>query len=284
MQQIIQRAFQWYFGLGSRLFPRYFASKAVALLFTVRLRHPDSRSELPQADSVISLDCGGLLSQWNGSNGKTALFVHGWSGALTQFSASFNDLLQKGYTVYGITPPGHLESGARYSHPGLFIQAIQESLGKVKGPISVAVGHSMGAGTLGLVAARQRVADSLVLVSSPASFYQQINQFAAAISLSVQATTLFCDLVERQVGIAHDDLEVAKLANKITVECLVIHDEDDRQIAHDDAIKVSNALTNGRLMTTQGLGHNRILKSERVAAQITYAAELDTGLNDAANG
>ena len=45
---------------------------------------------------------------------------------------------------------------------------------------------------------------------------------------------------------------------------LVIHDSDDRFIPHGEGVELADAWPSGRLITTTGLGHHRILRDPEV--------------------
>jgi pimeloyl-ACP methyl ester carboxylesterase len=53
-------------------------------------------------------------------------------------------------------------------------------------------------------------------------------------------------------------------AEKSTNVRLVIHDSNDRFIPHSEAVELAGAWPDGRLITTTGLGHHRILRDPEV--------------------
>ena len=49
---------------------------------------------------------------------------------------------------------------------------------------------------------------------------------------------------------------------------LVVHDRGDRQTPYADAVRLVASLPDARLVTTDGLGHRRILKDAAVVRQV----------------
>ena len=52
------------------------------------------------------------------------------------------------------------------------------------------------------------------------------------------------------------------------VPTLVVHDRGDRQTPYADAERLVGSLPDARLVTTEGLGHRRILRDPAVVAEV----------------
>lgn len=210
---------------------------------------------------------GGHLYTWKGSSDKAILLIHGWNGSLDHFEAIIPHLISQNYSVYGISPAGFGHSKQKLSHPGLFVDAIKQSVKLIPTQIDLAIGHSMGAGALGLAASQVTVANRLIFISSPASFLNVINRFAKAIKLGAKASEIISNEVEVLVGL-HREFEVADKVGSLEVPCTVIHDKFDKQVPFGDALRLVDSLKSSTLLATENLGHTRILSDTSVCKRI----------------
>jgi pimeloyl-ACP methyl ester carboxylesterase len=283
MHKLIVLSYQAYFLVISRLLPRYAAERALNLLFTVNAKvKTGSRLRVP--DETIKLKSGAHLFKWEGKRKESLMFVHGWNGSLDQFETAFNYFNALEYTVYGLTPAGHGLSTLAHSHPGLFIDAIKEAAVCLPDRIDLAVGHSMGGGALALAASEISIAKQLVLIASPASFLDVVQRFAGAIKLGKHSMHHFIDLVERFVGRSHASLEVMEKVRNLAIPTVVMHDELDREVPFNDALKLHHSIPDAELMSTRGLGHNRILRDDEVLRKIVLRMCNDGCFSEAVVG
>lgn len=266
MKNFVVTAYQFYFWIMSRIAPNLSANKAIKLIFTVNNNRAKYR-KIPEPDSIERLSGGGYLYAWKGTSDKTILLIHGWNGSVDHFEVIITHLISQNCTVYGISPAGFGHSEQKHSHPGLFVEAIKQSVTLIPNQIDLAIGHSMGSGALGLAASQVTVANKLVFVSSPASFLNVIDRFAKAIKLSAAASKIFSNAVEVLVG-SHSEFEVADKVDSLDVPCFVIHDKFDKQVPFDDALRLVNSLKLSTLLATENLGHTRILSNTFVCKKI----------------
>ncbi len=69
------------------------------------------------------------------------------------------------------------------------------------------------------------------------------------------------------IPVAEFDARV-QAAHVDPVPTLVVHDRGDRQTPYADAERLVGALPDARLVTTEGLGHRRILRDPAVVAEV----------------
>jgi pimeloyl-ACP methyl ester carboxylesterase len=72
--------------------------------------------------------------------------------------------------------------------------------------------------------------------------------------------------IEERYGIRWEELELARVAPRLTARALVIHDRDDRMVPWKQGAAVAQHWRDASFVTTEGLGHRRILQDEAVAA------------------
>jgi len=70
--------------------------------------------------------------------------------------------------------------------------------------------------------------------------------------------------IEERYGVRWEDLEVGRVAPRLGASALVIHDRDDHMMPWTHGAKVAESWPGAQLMLTDGLGHGRILRDERV--------------------
>ena len=71
--------------------------------------------------------------------------------------------------------------------------------------------------------------------------------------------------IEERYGVRWEQLEVPRIAPRLTAQALVIHDRDDRMMPWLHGATVARHWPGARLMSTDGLGHRRILANEGVS-------------------
>ena len=76
-------------------------------------------------------------------------------------------------------------------------------------------------------------------------------------------------LLERRIGQRLEDLHALKLAGSMRQPLLVVHDERDRAVPFECGASLAAAWPGAELYATQGLGHSRILRDERVISAVT---------------
>jgi hypothetical protein len=69
---------------------------------------------------------------------------------------------------------------------------------------------------------------------------------------------------ERWLGASWDDFDIPALARAQKAPLLVVHDRDDDEVPWSDGAAIAAAWPGARLVTTEGLGHRRVLRDPRV--------------------
>ena len=113
-----------------------------------------------------------------------------------------------------------------------------------------AVGHSIGA-------PRRRPPQS------PAEFFET---YCDALGLGAPLRRATHDRLARRFGAALESFDVPARVARSSVPFLVVHDRDDREVPWTDGAAIAGARPEALLITTEGLGHRRILRDPAVAA------------------
>jgi pimeloyl-ACP methyl ester carboxylesterase len=140
------------------------------------------------------------------------------------------------------------------------------------GPVSAIVAHSVGAGAV-LIAARKKLASQcLVLISPLTSIVDATNYFAKQVGVGRKAIEMMRTLAWQHAepsGSRYAPNWEALFQSPYLVPTLIVHDEDDVVIPIDHSVWLSGHWPLARLVSTQGLGHGRILKELTVLQTIT---------------
>jgi pimeloyl-ACP methyl ester carboxylesterase len=93
--------------------------------------------------------------------------------------------------------------------------------------------------------------------------------FRDTIGLSDPALEAFQRLTERRFAFRWTELDVPEMAGRAAVPpTLVVHDREDRETNWQDGADIAARWPGARLMTTTGLGHNRILRDPCVVGAV----------------
>ena len=201
-----------------------------------------------------------------GDRGPVVLAMHGWSGRATQFAAFVEPRVASGRQVIALDAPAHGSSPGSESNVFQFTEALLEAAAEIKGLESV-IGHSMG-GAAALYARHLGLpVERVVTIGAPASLQRVLGRFADWLALPVAAKARFIEAVDQHVGVRAETLDVARLGAQLGIEALIVHDRDDREVPYLEAEAMTRAWPSAKLLTTQGLGHSRILSDTSVVRE-----------------
>ena len=137
-----------------------------------------------------------------------------------------------------------------------------------RGPFEAIVGHSGGGFASTYVVAHNSEIKKLILISPFDKVSDIFEKYFDFIHLGAKARKLFIDYFNHKTGHKIGELSSSILAQSINVKSLLIHDQNDREVSFSDAINIDKNLKNGVFIGTNGLGHRRILRDERVVNEI----------------
>lgn len=261
--------------MGSEIAPNLMARIIVPRLLTPRR----VQSRLP--DTLEPIDIGDGIVAWREHDSDPtmplALFVHGFDGNHAQWSDIETVVRQSGYRVIFLDPPGHGSSQQGQCDPIIFSKAVRASF-ECFGPVSLYVGHSMGAVAGVLGTSEVAGADAYILMASPAVMSHSIRATAQKFGLGSVAIDALLKEVGRRVGSHPSDLDLIKFVEKRVAPALIVHDRGDRQVPFGEAERIHASWPNSQLFVTDGLGHNRVLRDGDVLAEIAKFLSTRSGL------
>ena len=257
------------FGALASVAPPLAARVAEHLFLTPpRPRPTRARAAVPDAERFDLRFQGGKVAGYRWENGgPTVLLLHGWGGHAAQLHPLVEPLLGGGFTVVAIDAPGHGASSGRESSAPAFAAAVRR-LVDATGPLHAIVAHSFGAAASSLAIADGLPVERAVFVAPPANAGEFYGRFARWLGLRGAVQTATRRRIEDRLLLGFDRLSADHLGPRLDLPVLVVHDREDAEVPWLDGALVADACPRGRLITTRGLGHNRILGDEDVHGAI----------------
>lgn len=219
--------------------------------------------------------------RWGNHNGPIALCIHGWEGRGSQFAAFVDPLVAAGFHVIALDGPAHAHSPGKEANPLIFRDALLE-VAEESGPLSLIIGHSMGAASTLLAINKGLDVQAAVCIASPASVRKVATLFSNYIGLPTRARLRFFKVIEDHTNTPMDSIEIRNVVKTFTTPGLIIHDSDDNDVRFDAAGEIVKNWPNAKLLATSGLGHYRILRDENVINTVVSFANEAIQLERAA--
>jgi pimeloyl-ACP methyl ester carboxylesterase len=213
---------------------------------------------------------GSDMATWSWGQGPTVALVHGWGGYGAQMQSFVQPLLSAGFRATLFDAPSHGASGpSRYGKRQSTLFEFADVLLAIADdrPLAGVIAHSGGC-TAAAWAIRTRNRcriPPMVFVAPMASPMAYISVFQNALGLSDDVVERFRANTERKLDFQWTALEVAPLAESAaTPPLLVIHDREDPETPWREGAEIASAWPDAQLITTEGLGHRKILRDAQV--------------------
>ena len=216
---------------------------------------------------------------WGMDKRPAALLVHGWGGNAVQMGLFVSPLLAEGFRVIAFDQPAHgLSEGTLTGLPDL-ADALAE-VARQHGGVRAVIAHSVGSAATALAVARGMPVASAVLLSAPADMVEYSRRFARWHWIPESVRSAMQAAIEERFGVRWAELDVVRLAPRLTVRALFIHDHHDRIVPWTQGRVFAEHWPGARLLLTEGLGHARILRDPTIVRAI---AEFVAGRSEVAN-
>lgn len=305
------RATQVAFRVLERRAPRLGARWAERVWCTVQ--YADRSRSAPAAPGelvTIPLQDGAgptFVAEVWGTPGPVVYLLHGWGGHRGQFGAFVAPLTAAGFRVVAIDTPSHGDSGPGSFGPGRSLitefTAALSAATRAFGPAHAVIGHSLGGCCAALAVLDGLATTRLVLISPMTDPVQFMRGFAATFGFGDRIRTGLMRRLELRTGqpmSAFDAVGRARarfqaeppLDDAQSPPLLVIHDREDKQIPFGMGKAIAAAWQGAELLSTSGLGHNRILRDPEVVRSAvafvqvsgvkTYQGSVSSGTGKAA--
>lgn len=212
-------------------------------------------------------------------SGPAVVLLHGWGESGASLGAFVAPLVDAGYRAVAVDAPAH---GASSGHrtDGFEIAAALRGVCDSLGDVHAVVGHSMGAMTAAHAARDGLPVDALILLAPSVRLDHALDRYAELFSLPPKAVAGLKATIDRRYGEdVWEKLTATAAAAEVDLPALIVHDRDDPQVplAHAEALHA--AWRGSRLVTTEGLGHGRILRDPAVLGHVmSFLGEVRQGV------
>ena len=257
------------FAFGSRLAPQHTVNRA-ARLFATPFASSRTRAQAVHGDDEMQR---GQL-QVNGETIATyvwgdpvlqpyALLAHGWSSFGLRFLPWVAKLRALGYAVVTFDQPGHGYSSGKLCTLPEFTDTVR-AIGQYYGEAALAIGHSLGGAAVTLAQDETWHARKLILVAPAIDMAAAAGRFFRFVHLGENLREAFYLWLLRRTGVSVEQLEVHRRLPALGSPGLIVHDLDDDDVPWGEGERYAQYWPGARLLTTQGLGHRRVLDAPEV--------------------
>ena len=256
------------------ILPGLAARYAYHIWFMTRRHTTPAREQvwLQQADTrFIDTPVGSIATYHWGHDGPLVYLVHGWNGRGSQLAAFAAPLVERGYRVVSFDGPGHgLTPGANRTNLLRFSDALQSLVTQI-GPAEAIIAHSFGVAAMAYSLNNLNLKTNRVIaISTPSQMYHLAEYFFQSLRIPKRVQQHFVKMVEQEFG---PDLwqrisphtNVPALGH---IPALLLHDKDDHDVPVAEGQYLHSLWPNSQYVQTEGLGHRRILRNQKVREQI----------------
>lgn len=200
-------------------------------------------------------------------DGPVVYLVHGWGGARTQLHGFVAPLVAAGYRVVAHDALSHGTSAAgRLGPRRTTIPEMATALTTVAaahGPAHAVIAHSAGCSAT-FFALRDGLRPARLVFLAPMTRPEALTvRFAAALGFGPRILARMRARIAELAGVPWDDFDMPVMTRRIAVPPLLItHDRGDTEISHADSTALAPAWPESTLVSTDNLGHWRLLKDQ----------------------
>jgi pimeloyl-ACP methyl ester carboxylesterase len=247
-------------------------TRAIAKRFFRTERPPVTRMQFgaprPTTETMVVPDGVVTTYRWGERGQPTVLLVHGWSGWAQQMEAFVEPLRAQGLTVLAFDHVAHGASdGTETSLPAM-IRTLERIFAE-RPEIDGVIAHSLGAAAVvSVLASTRRELAGAVAIAPPADPRPYLRTLSAMVGLPQRLQPAVEAAAVETTGVPFERLVVEPwLLRRVRTPLFVVHDLGDAEVPLANGYAYT---TNGaRMLVTDGLGHNRILRDRHVVQVAT---------------
>jgi pimeloyl-ACP methyl ester carboxylesterase len=220
----------------------------------------------PGIRSIIEV-AGRSVAVESWGDGLPVYLVHGWGGWRGQLGRFVDPLVEAGFRVIAFDVPGHGDSGRSVMGPrrgnGIeFIQTLRAVTAEFGDALGV-IAHSYGCATTTTAIRDGLGIERLVCVSPSVDPMTNIQMMARVLGFGPRTMSRMLIRVERLAGRPLSDFDPRTVAGE-RPPTLLIHDRQDKEVPYAEAAAFRASWPTADLVSTDGLGHQRILRDPEV--------------------
>lgn len=199
--------------------------------------------------------------------GPRVLLVHDWGACGAQMASLARPLVKAGYQVIAFDALAHGDSPGKQTDVMETVAIIKDIDEKSKGFHAI-IGHSYGALAAGIALHEGVKANKFVVCSAATALDFYLRKFSKKLNASREMRGRIIVNVTNLLKTTVEKLSLVHLATRLNRPILILHDQDDKVIDHQEAISLSKCWPGSELVITQGLGHLGILQDSKTIQKI----------------
>jgi pimeloyl-ACP methyl ester carboxylesterase len=208
-----------------------------------------------------------------GQQGPAVLLAHGWGGHAGQWHALVPALVAAGHRVVAFDALSHGASDDGALGPGRssVVEMSRALLAAAwhAGPVQAVVAHSLGGAATALAIREGIPLQAVVMIGPPADMHSASASLAWQLGIGPGVLARMQRNSEQWLGMPWSAFNVPDIGRARAVPpTLVVHDRHDKEVRWEDGAAIAGAWPGARLLTTEGLGHRRILRDAEVIAGV----------------
>ncbi len=265
------------YGFTGSIFPRIVGNHAIHLFSTPRRKVVRLNNKLIRQSCRRDFSFDGkniAVYEWGKKEHKPVLLVHGWDSGAADMLNFVPELLGQKNRVIAIDGPAHGASEGKETNIIEFSRVLRILFEKEMAFRAI-IAHSFGVGASIIAHEKTHVnADKYVFISSPANYGDVFNEFFRVVNLPEPASKHVLEVVKERFGMYPSDLDVGHKMNEVCHEdaalnrVLLVHDLTDDVVPFANARSIHSRWPDIPMMATRNFGHMRIIKDQRVIAEI----------------
>ena len=248
--------------------PGFISRKMYGVMATPRIRPPRPfKQEILTSAKESSIPFESFLIKkyiWEGKNGKTILFVHGWEGQTTNFYYLIDELLKMGYTIVSLDAPSHGFSSKGDTHMFHFSNVLEEQISLIKP--NIIMSHSFGSMNIAkaLQEHKSQSFDFWLMISTPLSFRLGFEGQAKKYGINTFIQKTLMKRVEEDTQDSFENLNMINYCSDLEniKKIMIVQSTADKVFSISWARELQKHIQDCELIELDGLDHYKILQSE----------------------
>lgn len=249
------------------------AAKAFELFCTPQTRNKKKLPKIFEQAEALHFTLAGNKIQgwrWNKGGSRKLLIIHGFESSVINFDRYVKPFIRKEYEVLAFDAPAHGRSGGKKITAPLYKEMIKE-INRQFGPVQSYMAHSFGG--LAVSLALEEISHTpdyrLVLIAPATETSSAIDSFFHFLQLDSSLRQEFERIIVQNGGVSSNWYSIRRAMKHIQARVMWFHDEGDEITPLKDVLKVKEEnRPNIEFVITQGLGHRRIYRDNKVTKAI----------------
>lgn len=210
-----------------------------------------------------------VVHTWGDPEAPAVLLVHGWQSRASFFAPLVTDLLAAGRRVVSYDAPGHGASGGRRRTLVDDVAIIHRLSDAESGAWEGVVAHSAGVLAAGVALADGVPAGRFAGLAGLSSVTAITDGFFTIADVPRTLRQRYDEVLRRRrfpdVPDLYQRYDLTRRPLPATVPALFVHDAGDARVPHRQSeLLLRSHAASAELLTTTGLGHNRIVRDATV--------------------